>query len=231
MINRSPTSKEGNKTPYECVYREKPDVSDLVLFYAPGIYQLTKEEKKGKGLKYKGSPCRFLGYPPESPANYLIMDIITRRVMVRKSVKFEDNIKRRTIESFEDPKVRKILLEEYFEPNPDEEKITEELEGVEMDDMSEDIGAYDESEPADDVNDLLISEKRRYLSSQQYEDDYVDDNEYDYSPQYWSYPEEVTQNIPPEPPPPNTADELNWEDDHTDMESVSIPRRILMRIP
>ena len=47
IINRSPTSII-DLSPYEAVFGEKPDILNLVSFYAPGVYHLTNEERKGQ---------------------------------------------------------------------------------------------------------------------------------------------------------------------------------------
>ena len=61
-LNRTHVPVTNMKTAYEMVMNTKPDISHLVHFYSPGVYHLTKEERKGKTLAYKVEPCRMLGY-------------------------------------------------------------------------------------------------------------------------------------------------------------------------
>ena len=56
LINISP-SYGREITPWERVYGEKPDVSNLIAFYTPGVYHKTKEERKSP-WDWKGIPCR-----------------------------------------------------------------------------------------------------------------------------------------------------------------------------
>jgi hypothetical protein len=69
LINYSPTSTTDHKTPYEIIYKKKPNISKLIPFYSPGVTNVTKEERKGKLLNYKAAPVRMLGYPDESLEN------------------------------------------------------------------------------------------------------------------------------------------------------------------
>jgi len=45
LINMSPTSTAENKTPYEQIYHEKPDISQLIPFYTPGVFHNPKETR------------------------------------------------------------------------------------------------------------------------------------------------------------------------------------------
>ena len=79
LINRSPTSNEENKTPLETVYGVKPNVDEMVPFYCPGFYHITKEEREPKAeWKPKARSCRFLGYAEDS-LGYIVYDIGTRK--------------------------------------------------------------------------------------------------------------------------------------------------------
>ena len=44
-INRSPTSKGDNRSPLEQVFNITPNIDDMIPFYAPGLYHVTKEER------------------------------------------------------------------------------------------------------------------------------------------------------------------------------------------
>jgi histone deacetylase 1/2 len=82
LINYTPTSNSatGYKTPHELVTGKKPNASKLVSFYAPGVYHVKKEEMVGRNSlsKYMAAPCRYLGVNRDSPANYLIYDILRK---------------------------------------------------------------------------------------------------------------------------------------------------------
>jgi hypothetical protein len=60
LIQRTPNSNNA-KTPFEILTGEPPDISNMVHFYAPGVYHLTKEERRGT-WDYKAQPCRMLGH-------------------------------------------------------------------------------------------------------------------------------------------------------------------------
>jgi hypothetical protein len=60
FIQRTP-NVHGDKTPFEILTSTRPDISNMVHFFAPGVYHLTKEERKGT-WDYKAKPCRMLGY-------------------------------------------------------------------------------------------------------------------------------------------------------------------------
>jgi histone deacetylase 1/2 len=91
-INRSPTSNH-EKTPYEMVTGEKPDVSKLVPFYAPGVFHVTKEERGGKAWSYKAEPCRMLGYSTDCAGAYLVLSLRTRAVLERSNCVFDTDLR------------------------------------------------------------------------------------------------------------------------------------------
>jgi len=133
LINYTPTSNKSTnyKTPHELVTGRKPDVSRLVAFYAPGVYHVTKEERSGNNslTKYKAAPCRYLGVDPDSPANYLIYDVLRKRVITRSTCKFEDNFDKKTIAYYEDQLKITDIDEEFLDINRDEfNNIEDELE-------------------------------------------------------------------------------------------------------
>jgi len=47
ILNRSPNRKY-SLTPYEMINNIKPDMTNLVPFWSPGIYHVTKDERKGR---------------------------------------------------------------------------------------------------------------------------------------------------------------------------------------
>ena len=71
LYNRTPLKSLDWKTPYEMIYKEKPDISNLVPFYSPGLVFLSKEERK-HSLSSKALECRMLGYDNQSKNGYIV---------------------------------------------------------------------------------------------------------------------------------------------------------------
>jgi hypothetical protein len=90
LINRSPTSNSDN-TPYELVYNEKPDISNLVPFYAPGVYHLTREERNNS-FDDKAVLCRMLGYNELCKNTYIILNIKSGAIVSRKDCIFDERL-------------------------------------------------------------------------------------------------------------------------------------------
>jgi hypothetical protein len=88
MINRSPTILSSDKTPYELVYKEKPDISIFVPFYCKGIYHVTKDERGL--LDNRGIECRMVGYAPNTKDTYLIL-LKNGSVLMRRDVVWNYN--------------------------------------------------------------------------------------------------------------------------------------------
>lgn len=130
LINYTPTSNKETdfKTPFELVTGKKPNVEKLVPFYAPGVYHVTKEEQRGNNSlsKYKAAPCRYLGINPDSPANYLIYDILQKRIITRSSCKFEENFTKKSIAYYEDQLKIADIDEEFLDVHRDEWNDVEE---------------------------------------------------------------------------------------------------------
>jgi hypothetical protein len=129
LINYSPTSNEDFKTPWEVVTGEKPNLSNLIPFYAPGVYHITKAEMKGNKniTTYKAMPCRMLGFPRTSPKNYLILSVKNRTILSRYSCRFDDNYLRKTIDNFEN-----IDVSESDDGYLEVEDVDEEVESTEI---------------------------------------------------------------------------------------------------
>jgi hypothetical protein len=93
FINRSPTSKEGNKTPYEIVTGIVPDIDEMIPFYCPGMYQVSKEERlrqPNPTWQAKAKPCRFLGHD-EFSRGFIIYDIQDQKTLIREDVIFDES--------------------------------------------------------------------------------------------------------------------------------------------
>ena len=91
LINISPVSGR-DQTPLEAITGMKPDISDLVPFYAPGVYHLTREERRDTAWDPKAEPCRFLGFDPACKNGYVILNMRTRRIVTRKDCIFDERL-------------------------------------------------------------------------------------------------------------------------------------------
>jgi hypothetical protein len=80
-INRTHVPRSTGKTAYEMVYRKVPDVTHLMPFFAPGVYHLTKEERKGKSWAFKAEPCHLLGYSEDGKSYYIVANANTGKVV------------------------------------------------------------------------------------------------------------------------------------------------------
>jgi hypothetical protein len=71
LLNRSPRYELDWITPYEKLYGEKPDISNLVPFYAPGVAFIPKEDRDHK-MSPKAYECRMLGFDEKGKNSYLV---------------------------------------------------------------------------------------------------------------------------------------------------------------
>ncbi len=90
LINRHPFG-DSDKTPYEVRFGEPPDISHFVPFYSPGVYHLTKEERRGP-LDYKARRCRMLGYSDKSKNSYLVLDVSSGAIRTRHDCVFDETM-------------------------------------------------------------------------------------------------------------------------------------------
>ena len=90
LINRSPNA-HSDKTPYELVFGEVPDISNLVPFYAPGVYHLTKDERHDS-LSDKAVVCRMLGYDEKCKNTYIVLNINNGAIVSRKDCIFDESL-------------------------------------------------------------------------------------------------------------------------------------------
>jgi hypothetical protein len=91
LLNRTSTPRSLDCTPFEEVFKEIPDVSHLVPFYAPGVFHLTKDERKGKTWAHKAEPCRMLGYAEGEKNSYLVLNVRTGAVTSRRDCVFDES--------------------------------------------------------------------------------------------------------------------------------------------
>ena len=93
VLNRTPRRTRGfdGKTPYQLVTGKRPDISNLVPFYAPGVFHVSKEEQLMKG-KWTGKAleCRMIGYDEMAKNAYLVWAPEAHKVYVRRDVIFDE---------------------------------------------------------------------------------------------------------------------------------------------
>ena len=96
LRNRSPTVALENKTPFECWYGRKPDVSNMRVFGSLCYVHIPVSERQKLDAKsYKGI---FAGYP-EGTKGYKVYNISTGKFARTRNVIFEEN----KFHSFESP--------------------------------------------------------------------------------------------------------------------------------
>ncbi|KAL2924831.1 Retrovirus-related Pol polyprotein from transposon TNT 1-94 [Bienertia sinuspersici] len=89
IINRLPSDAIQGKTPYEMLFKKKPDYTllksfgCLVIAYNPDI--------KGDKFQPKGVPCVFLGYP-QNKKGYKVMKLSSYKVFITRDVKFYETV-------------------------------------------------------------------------------------------------------------------------------------------
>lgn len=89
LINLTHTPAGTELTPHEMITGDKPDVSKLIPFYAPGVYHLTKDERKKNSWKFKAEPCRFLGYDHRTKHGVLLLKCSTNKIVTRDDYVFD----------------------------------------------------------------------------------------------------------------------------------------------
>ena len=128
ILNRSPNRKNA-LTPYEMINNIKPDMTNIVPFWSPGIYHVTKDERKGRVWSAKGISCRMLGYDNETKGGMKVINIKNYKVLVRKDVIFSEDI---TIEGM-------LRTNVFYDPNdPEEVELTDVKEDSEEDSDDDD---------------------------------------------------------------------------------------------
>lgn len=87
IINRLPTPVLGNKTPYECLFNEPPDYTELKVFGCLAF--ACNPEKPGDKFAARGVPCVFLGYPCLQKG-YRLLNLSTMQTFVSRDVLFHE---------------------------------------------------------------------------------------------------------------------------------------------
>lgn len=133
VINRMPTSDHATSA-YETLTGEKPDVSWMVPFYAPGVFHLTHEERKTP-WSVKAEPCRMLGYADGYLNAYYVLNIRTQKVVVREHCIFSNNVSE----------------DDVADVDIDESELRDDIDNLE--DMIEQDPEFEESNNTDRVDD------------------------------------------------------------------------------
>jgi len=87
LVNTTPKSY-GAKTPHEILTGDKPDISRLIPWFCPGVYHVSKDERKST-WDPKAKLCRFLGYDPISRDCFKILSLPDGKILSRKDCVFD----------------------------------------------------------------------------------------------------------------------------------------------
>ena len=88
LLNRAPTKSVPNMTPYEALYKKKPDVHSLRTFGCLG--HVKKIGAHLPKLADRSSVMIFIGYEPNSKA-YRMFDPRTNKLHISREVVFEED--------------------------------------------------------------------------------------------------------------------------------------------
>lgn len=112
--NRSPTAALNNKTPYECWFGQKPDLSNLRVFGCVAYAHVPTVERRK--LDPKAVKCIFVGYP-EGTKGYRLFNLSSNRFIRSRSVIFHE-------EKFHDFNT-KLESKEWINILPDDDNADE----------------------------------------------------------------------------------------------------------
>jgi hypothetical protein len=115
LIQRTPNSNN-KKTPFEILTGEPPDISNMVHFYAPGVYHMTKEERRGT-WDYKAQLCRMLGYDDLSRDCYRILTVPDGKILSRKDCLWDNALKQYSPAEIIDASENRVDLLEFSDPD------------------------------------------------------------------------------------------------------------------
>lgn len=87
IINRLPTPILNNMSPWEVLYKSKPDIKHLSIFGCT-CFPLLQPYNSHKLQPYT-KPCLFLGYPTYSKG-YICLDSTTHRIYITRHVLFNE---------------------------------------------------------------------------------------------------------------------------------------------
>ena len=157
LHNRSPTTALKNKTPFECWFGKKPDVSNLRVFGC--ICFVYVPDKLRKKLDPKASKAIFMGYPQDTKG-YKVYELSSDKFIRSRSVTFHEQ----SFYSFEN-KDKKLVLPEIYGSELDENEPHYEAEQVEdmpqADKEKEQVGGTYEEHFMKEVMNVNIKRSRK----------------------------------------------------------------------
>ncbi|CAB0040793.1 unnamed protein product [Trichogramma brassicae] len=111
ILNRLPTSKENNSTPFEAWWRKKPDLSHMKVFGTLAYAHIPKQFRK----KFDGASEKtwLVGYEGDS-SNYRLYKPSSRRVIVSRNVTFDERIFYRSAGKAVDPEMLLPVPADFF---------------------------------------------------------------------------------------------------------------------
>jgi len=166
------TNSNTNMSAYEALTGEKPDISHFVPFYAPGVYHLTKDERKDPWSP-KAKPCRMLGYADKYKRAYHILNVETGRVIVRENCVFN-------------------LTEAAVEIDEIEVDQGEDRDDIDEFDIMIDDSDNEETDDDDDVSEAeVVNEEELGLPDLAFDPNIEQEEEVDYGGDYPYWPEEL----------------------------------------
>ncbi|KAJ0727195.1 putative RNA-directed DNA polymerase [Helianthus annuus] len=89
LINRLPSRVSSNMSPYQHVFKHKPDYSFLRVFGCQ-CFPYLRPYNRHK-IDFRSTPCIFLGYSPDHHG-YRCFDPVSERVYVARHVRFNEHI-------------------------------------------------------------------------------------------------------------------------------------------
>ena len=107
VINRSPSQALGNKTPFECLFKCKPNVGHFKVFGSKAFCHIPKDERKK--LDFKSRPAIFLGYS-DKIKGYRLYDLNTKRIFHSRDVIFDES-KNSKIDESDQNKMSPVLID------------------------------------------------------------------------------------------------------------------------
>lgn len=87
--NRSPTSALSGRTPFECWFGHKPDVSHLRVFGCLAYVHIQKDKRKG--LAPHTEKCIFVGYPAQYKG-WIFVNLTTKRESISNTAEFDERV-------------------------------------------------------------------------------------------------------------------------------------------
>jgi len=166
-MNRTPNSNT-HITSYEALTGQKPDISNMVPFYAPGVYHLTSDERKDSWV-VKARPCRMLGYADGYLNAYYILNIKSGKVIVRENCTFDMSIDADDVEE--------ILVDQSDERNDvsefdimidDDDSDFDESDDEETSDAGDDSDRGDEMDVDETGGEFPYWEELNYSTNNNY---------------------------------------------------------------